>query len=118
MGFIYEGLPGLRFTGQFQEEIWTVGASLSLGRFGYTQQVRSTPEFDGTATTTHGIRFGAYDRTLSDRYARRGKNYLYLDLGATWGTGGTVFMITPIRYKVSCRQLPMRNGTRPSAGLP
>jgi len=85
VGFIYEGLPGLRFTGQFQEEIWTVGASLSLGRFGYTQQVRSTPEFDGTATTTHGIRFGAYDRTLSDRYARRGKNYLYLDLGGNLG---------------------------------
>ncbi|NLY88354.1 MAG: hypothetical protein GX085_01865 [Firmicutes bacterium] len=81
LGFIYEGLPGVRIIWQILENNLTLGASVSLGRFGYARHVRSE-RGDGRAatTTTHGIRFGAYDRTFKDRYLRRGKNYLYLDL--------------------------------------
>lgn len=83
-GFIYEGLAGLRLTGQVLEKSLTVGASVSLGRFGYTQHVRTDQENDAVATT-HGLRFGAYDRTFRDRYLRRGKNYLYLNLQGNLG---------------------------------
>jgi len=86
VGFIYEGLTGLRITGQVLENQLMFGASVSLGRFGYTRYDRSDRENrEIVTTTTHGIRFGAYDRTFRDRYMNRGKNYLYLDLRGNLG---------------------------------
>jgi protease-4 len=86
VGFVFEGLTGLRITGQVLENSLKFGASVSLGRFGYTRYVRSDQENNEiVTTTTHGIRFGAYDRTFRDRYLSRGKNYLYLDLRGDLG---------------------------------
>lgn len=84
-GVIYEPLPGLNFTCQTQENnCHTVGVSVSLGRLGYMNHQGIDNE-NGIVSTTHGIRFGAYDRTFRDRYLRRGKNYLYLDLRGNLG---------------------------------
>jgi protease IV len=79
-GAAIELLPGIRLTGRaFEGDMYTAGVSVDLGRAGVNMQRQFNSAGNGTYNT-YGIRFGAYDRNIIDRYAQKNNTYLSLNL--------------------------------------
>lgn len=81
-GIALEAYPGFRVTGRyFENEFFTVGVDLSLGRIGFTS-ISNYDKDQKYVYNTYGIRMGAYDRNIFQNINTKNE-YVELDMNGS-----------------------------------
>ncbi|MBI3194230.1 MAG: signal peptide peptidase SppA [Ignavibacteriae bacterium] len=90
-GAVIEPLPGVRITGRyFDTKAFTVGFDFSFGRVSVMEQGHFDKD-NNYLFSTHGIRLGAFDRTIFGTTVAREKKYVEMNFNGTMKYRGYKF---------------------------